>query len=603
MKELSEIRNIFLEGRDFEKVLILDNFDSEIDILNSSSSELSNLLGEIIKSSDNTYIIRSAFVILCDLTLTGIIINEHVALTYLKDFLKTANEVLQIIALKYLPRFLDAYSKEMVSVITLSDSDNADIASQAHFCMGFAALMNFSPSQGFKDVILRLGKAKQHFLAAKYSVENRSDAAFFLMVIECFEGVLLLDQPKWKAAFSSIEKNLKSRSLYQLCEAGLEFDFLVFKLIEQLKYSLELAVESDGWIEFYTPLRSLCDLHFQIHTLQNLPGVYNNSLRRLYQSAGQTIENHIYTSFLTSSKKRLHLLKESVNEDDLEAFLTTVLSQIPEGKENNKENLELLALLSSGLGAIPGLNIYEAVKNKETPEIEAIKNLLELNNFSQLAYRTGSIPGQEVLHSLMKQIDINLPDYPVPKRKIFFNILEEVIRYTRTTFVGHEKKKFSFLYSKTERVAGRSCLGEDAKEEDLQDSMLDFFLHSKIADGLDHEKSKFVDGGRVDIVYTKDIMTIPIELKKSLSRPNQDVLETNYIAQAQTYTAGYDQLGIFVLLELSDKSKEPPPNFKDWFSLHHLAPSTNLSVKHPDLVVSVVIPGNRVTPSAKSTYG
>ena len=70
-----------------------------------------------------------------------------------------------------------------------------------------------------------------------------------------------------------------------------------------------------------------------------------------------------------------------------------------------------------------------------------------------------------------------------------------------------------------------------------------------------------MDGGRVDIVYSKELISIPIELKKSLHRPDTQALEDNYIAQAQTYTAGYDQLGIFVLLELSDKSIVPPPNF------------------------------------------
>ena len=92
---------------------------------------------------------------------------------------------------------------------------------------------------------------------------------------------------------------------------------------------------------------------------------------------------------------------------------------------------------------------------------------------------------------------------------------------------------------------------------------------------LQNLKAKFVDGGRVDILYKKDIITIPIELKKSPIRPTQQILEENYIAQAQTYTAGYEQLGVFVLLELSDKSIEPPPNFKDWFRVHHLKPHTN----------------------------
>ena len=166
------------------------------------------------------------------------------------------------------------------------------------------------------------------------------------------------------------------------------------------------------------------------------------------------------------------------------------------------------------------------------------------------------------------------------------------------TFVDNDKSRFSFLYSKSEK----NGKGQDAVEQDLQDSMLFFFEHSKIADGLGHEQSKFVDGGRVDILYKKDIITIPIELKRSLMRPNESTLEENYLAQAQTYTSGYDQLGIFVLLELSDKEKEAPANFKDWFKIHHLKPSTNLTVNFPDFVVSAVIPGNRTGPSSKSTY-
>ena len=183
---------------------------------------------------------------------------------------------------------------------------------------------------------------------------------------------------------------------------------------------------------------------------------------------------------------------------------------------------------------------------------------------------------------------------------IYFKVIEEVIRYSRATFVNNDRRRHPFLYSKDSGFeAGR---GQKAIEQDLQDSMLRFFEHSKIADGLEHEQTKFVDGGRVDIVYKKDLITIPIELKKSLNRPTKAELEKLYIAQAQTYAAGYDQLGIFVLLELSDKSKESPPNFKDWFKIHHLNPSTNIDTEYPDYIISVVIPGNRTSPSLKSTY-
>ena len=165
------------------------------------------------------------------------------------------------------------------------------------------------------------------------------------------------------------------------------------------------------------------------------------------------------------------------------------------------------------------IKMYEEIKGRNATVISAVKNLFERNKTNQLPFLTGSIQGQSILQFLMLKVDQYLPNYPTKKRTIFLKILEEVIRYTRATSVGYEKKRFSFLYSKSERVGGVACLGEDASEEDLQDSMLAYFQHSKIADGLDHEKAKFVDGGRVDIVYSNNIMTIPIELKKSLSRP------------------------------------------------------------------------------------
>ncbi|MFL0070557.1 hypothetical protein [Tenacibaculum maritimum] len=251
------------------------------------------------------------------------------------------------------------------------------------------------------------------------------------------------------------------------------------------------------------------------------------------------------------------------------------------------------------MGAKDGLALYQNTKDRSiSPElVEAISILLEKSKNDNLSLRTGSIVGEEILTSLIDEMDKLLPNYNKEKKEVFFNIIEEIIRYAKVSFTGSEKKRFKFIYS---QEAGG--LGQKALEEDLQDSMIVFFEHSKIADGLDHEKAKFVDGGRVDIVYKKDIITIPIELKKSLVRHDETSLEENYIAQAQTYASGYDQLGIFVLLELSDKSSEAPPDFRDWFKIHHLPPSTNMNIKYPNYIISIVIPGNRTLPSSKSNY-
>jgi hypothetical protein len=107
-----------------------------------------------------------------------------------------------------------------------------------------------------------------------------------------------------------------------------------------------------------------------------------------------------------------------------------------------------------------------------------------------------------------------LPVYPADQMNVLLRILEEVIRYTRLTNTGTSKSQFLYLYSQDEKG-----LGQTAKEGDLQSSMLSFFLMSEIAYGFEEEKDNVADGGRVDIVFKSDLMTIPIELKKSLIPP------------------------------------------------------------------------------------
>jgi hypothetical protein len=181
--------------------------------------------------------------------------------------------------------------------------------------------------------------------------------------------------------------------------------------------------------------------------------------------------------------------------------------------------------------------------------------------------------------------------------KIFLKIIEEVIRYAQTSFIGSSKSDYLFLYAESE-----GGLGQKAAESHLQDSLYKILKLTSLAPGLEHEKAKFVDGGRVDIVYKNDLVTFPIELKKTQEKVTIDKMEANYLSQAQTYAAGYDQLGIFLLLDLSDKGTSPSLNLRDWFNVHHIKPATGLTVKHPDYIISVVIPGNKLLPSSKSKY-
>lgn len=591
---------LFKEQNIFAQIHFLDNFFEILPLNQVPEQDIVQLLKNAVNDSASTYVKRASFKILCQLSLVKVITNPYCVLAILHDFLMSDEEILTTVALKYFPNFPEARNDAMVERLKeLTDNPNGDIASQAYFCMGLMHLSTGISQPNLEECILSLGNAKPHFQAAQQSTENRVDAEFYLLLIEWSEALISNIAEQVGITFNRLEANLSMRKMYDFEESNLELDFLVFRLVERIGASYNIAANSRSWLEIPPQIQELFAISVEIQTIREETSSHQFIREGLLRCIFENVEARIYQLNLNSESHRLQALLAKTSDSELSRFIVNLLERLPAELDHKEENLELLALLTVEMGEQKGLQLYRKISNKAaSPEVmSALKVLLNKNLNSGNGFKTGSILGQEVFHNLLEGIKIQLPNYPADKLDAFANIIEETIRFARVTFVGNEKKRFPFLFAESE--GGK---GQKAEEKDLQNSMIVFFEHSKIADGLSHELSKFVDGGRVDIVFKKDLITIPIELKKDLQRPDRDTLEKNYIAQAQTYTAGYDQLGILVLLELSDKSNVPPPNFKDWFNIHHLTPSSDLELKYPDIVISVVIPGNRTSPSSKSTY-
>ena len=97
-------RELFRTGTDFEQIRLLDNFYDNINVEGTSESDLIELLQLALKSG-NDYIRRSAFKILCDLTLTNKVGNPFPALGELHNLLQCDEPSLLTVAIKYLPYF------------------------------------------------------------------------------------------------------------------------------------------------------------------------------------------------------------------------------------------------------------------------------------------------------------------------------------------------------------------------------------------------------------------------------------------------------------------------------------------------------------------
>lgn len=241
----------------------------------------------------------------------------------------------------------------------------------------------------------------------------------------------------------------------------------------------------------------------------------------------------------------------------------------------------------------------ELKKNGNSPNLEYFLDILSSigrkNFLSDYKVITGFPQGKEIFLRIVKEIKDSIPYYENDKLLVFQLILEEIIRYLILSIHG-KKEDYLFLYN-----TNNGGLGKNAVERHIQDSMYDHLLRSNIAYAVTEESRNFADGGRVDIVLKLGSVSFPIELKKTSKPISLKSIREKYLEQVVTYTYSYDQLGIFVLLDLNEK-KAPVNDVRELVYVDHLKPLYDLEGKYPDYVVVCIIPGNKPLPSQKSAY-
>ncbi|WP_237275613.1 hypothetical protein [Tenacibaculum ovolyticum] len=581
----------------FEQINFIDNFYNNIDIEKTKEKDLENFLEAAYKKGANTYIKRSILIILSDLTLAEKLTNKYLVLSFLNENLKNDKDIfLLTISLKYYILISQNFALiDFEKLIFLSDNENSDIASEALYWLGYLELT--STKNSIENLIISLNKSKTYFQEAIKSTENRIDAFYYCHIIDFLNAFVSKESTSVDKYLKKLETIMFERKAYELDYKLLEFDFLLFQILQNLKKAFNILNRSISWINIEHEISQLLLIQQQIEKVKLTSQKHLACINAIYNNSIEKINNLIYKTRLKNDKERIENLRSQSIDSDLNLFLDSILNLMTSEEYDNSENPELLLGLTKFYGHDEALYKYKEIKNKHKVS-EIIKAFTSIrNNHSVSEFTTGSINGEIIYNELKQKINQVLPDYGSDKLKVFLRVLEELIRYTYRTTINSSKKEFLFLYNKS--VGGK---GSDALEEDLQESIYDKLMSTRISYGFENERPKFTDGGRVDIVFKTDLMTIPIELKKTNDVVTFNRIEEDYISQAQTYSSGYDQLGIFILLDLTDKGTKPSPNVKDWFNFHHLKPTTNLSINHPDYIISIVIPGNKLLPSSKSKY-
>lgn len=594
-----DIIQLFTGKDKFEQILFLDNFYERININKTNSQELEKLLFKIAEAED-LYIKRSVLIILCDLFLSGKFQNNYKILGFINEIFDNAeDDLLTSVAIKYFT-LIDIHpdNKFINHLKIYTEHNNSDISSEAFYALGAIEMSKIYASIKKEDLIQALVLAGKYYAEAMKVAENRPDAKFALNITLFLADFINCDVSGARDKMEGLKHAFIIRQMYELEGKNIEFDFMIYKILmkfSSILMSLNQANENQ-WVDYKKEIRQVISINRLIKKIRLSGEKSNNIYTNIYGNVMSECLDLLYQKSLSGDRSRIEVLSEQGEDVELVEFTNHLLRILPT-KLEEKEDHNLLYSLIDFYGKEKALSLYEKVKSNNVQIVSILANIPKKNEQSVSGFITGSIFGQEVYEILKDKLEINLPDYPNDKMNVFLKILSEIIKYVRKTIVGSSKKDFLFLYSTAE--GGK---GDAAREVDLQDDLFKQLELTNLAHGFEHERAKFVDGGRVDIVFKTDLITIPIELKRTAELISINEIEEKYIAQAQTYVSGYDQVGIFVLMDLNENNNSANANFKDLFNIHHLKPNTYLPIKYPDYVISVVVPGNKKLPSSKSKY-
>lgn len=585
-----------------EKVLFFDNFYQNVDVEVIDADSLVSFLENTFKTSSDAFLKERALHYLSGLVLTKYTTNPFKAISLLLDVKPTDEEFLIVQAIKFLFLFhsMGQYTQIRSAIEGYQNHQSAEVTSEANFRLGLMELESITQILSTIDLLHTLNNAEKFFRAVTIEVENRVDADFFLHFIDLQSAIFKNDYKAFETAYNMLLCVVSEKRLYLLDAGDIELEFSIYKLIEQLKKSYETAHKSNIWHYPIMELATLSNSFLQLEKCTMIDSFYQYFHSHTKTGIIQNCLNAVYQSGLKDKTELIESINASAEVSISSNFHSYVIKLLKsEGTSIQNDTQFALALWE----IITNPRDVEEVltklgDNRDTSSVlSLLGDYLKRSQAGTALFATGYITGDEVLNSLRKQIVKLLPNLNIEKQKIFFDVLAHVIRYSYHSHYGYDKSNHLFLFSKD---AGG--FGSDAEESHLQDSLFESLKHTSMAQYFEYEKNKVASGGRVDIIFQCDEMRIPIEVKKTVESPNIAKIEAYYIAQTQTYISAYEQLGIFVLLDLSNKGKNPIPNFKDWFNIHHLQPATSLPVNHPDYIVSVVIPGNKLLPSMMSMY-
>ncbi|MGM9979169.1 MAG: hypothetical protein ACI33J_10255 [Clostridium sp.] len=594
----------FNELNDMEKTIFLEEWiESPPDLKSISEKNTRFFLRDIIEREKDSYLKKLSIDILSFLSAVNYIKKSSV-ISILLD-VGDDDPIVEVIALKYLYFFYDNNADIEGKFDKCTTSENGDICSEAYYRLGLIEFLNNVSLDNKLEYFQCIEKSSYFFKNSCELVENREDAHYFYEVTNFIKAILNNNEEKCERYFESLCDISLIRKIFTYNHQFILLEDKIQSILNNIYLIFKNTTKHLEWIDYRKQFVELAQFYFE---MLNVSLEKENIQFKLIQQFKHGIKSNILEQLFIQNfsfyTRKIEAIQNKYQSDDiLNSFLEVVLNSIQKN-EKKKEPSDIIGIcirLKEILGDVSIEQLIEKVENlgdisNVQDILDVVLEYIEIKHKDKFDVITGDHTGQEIYFNIKKEIQSKLPNYNEKKLNVFLKILEASIRYLVLTIKSKRNDRFKYLYT-----LKNNGLGDTASERNFQDSLYEHFMYSEIAYAASEEVINFADGGRIDIVFSMDDYKFPVELKKTKDAITKEAIREKYLEQVHSYIYAYNQLGIFAVLDLTEKDA-PVNDIRDLVYLDNLRPLYNLENKYPDYIVVIIIPGNKQLPSEKSTY-
>ncbi len=562
---------------------------------------IKRFLSQLFEQEQNSYLRQRALEYIGELTLFDIIRYEYTKDFLLEEVAATGNPFIDSTRLKYL-FLLFGDDAECYQVFEQeSQQPDTELAAEACYRAGLVHLLYRVSLDNDSDPLVELQRAKQWFNWAQQHVENRIDAHFFGVTSEYLLSLLSLQPESAEAYYDQLKQLLWERQVWGRLSTTDLLEYRVFYSLSSLRSMVYKSVQEASWTDYRKEFLFLSTCLNELLIRDNFTHRLTGSSTALATNAIDTILSQYYQHNLSACQVKINsiLSEADPEEEQLVDFLAKLTVRLETYREKKKDDpLSTVAALSSAFNWIEPGQIALDVKQLAQEGLAEVVIQAKLamryavqQGGNRATFLTGYPTGDDIFRSVLNRLDKLLPAYGSKERAIFTTVLADLIRYLYQAET-QPKRFFPYLYDATVTL-----------EAVFQDRLYDRLTAGEHAINYHYEESDIIGGSRVDIVYRDQQVVFPIEVKKTDKFLSWESVSQSYVAQVQMYIRPYHQLGFLVIYDISPKQQNGPLNdIRSLVEILHLSPLYSIKDKHPDYVLAIIVPANKISPSGYTTY-